>query len=251
MEEILSQAIKLYNLPLTTLMVCILVYWAFVAIGFLDTESLDVDLDAEADVDADIDADVDAHLEHGIGDVDVDVESHAYSDADTDSAHSHDPGLFMAFLRFVNVADVPLMVVVSVLTVFTWAISMIANYYLNPAGSWLIAIPLFAGNIVLSAVLTKIITTPLIPLMRALKRGAEEHDPVVGSIGRVRSLELSSTHGQVEIEREGSPVYINAKLEDGNARLKRGASVLIIKHDKESDIYLVTANRVASIQSNA
>jgi len=69
----------------------------------------------------------------------------------------------------VNLGEVPVMVVVSVLVVASWSFSMIANYYWT-GGSALLATVFLAANLVVSAVVTRYVTMPLKPLFRAINK---------------------------------------------------------------------------------
>jgi hypothetical protein len=249
MGEIITEAIRLYTLPLTTALVIVCIYWLMVAIGFLDTDSLDIDTDI--DIDADIDANLDVETHVHTSDLDIDLNHDVDHDVDT---HGHADGntfgdISMAFLRFVNVSEVPLMMVLSLLILFMWGISMISNYYLNPGHSWLIAAGLFVGNFFLSSIMTKIVTTPLKPIMRAFKKNAKiEEEPVVGSIGSVRSGEVTTKHGQIEVMRNSTPLYLNAHISEGRARLKKGDSIIVVDFDKEKDSYLIKPNDIKQLE---
>ncbi|NJR43074.1 MAG: hypothetical protein HC767_10855 [Akkermansiaceae bacterium] len=59
-------------------------------------------------------------------------------------------------------------VILSFLSVYLWAISMIGNYYLNPERSWRIAAGLLIVNFMVSVILVKFTTSPLRPFIKAL-----------------------------------------------------------------------------------
>ena len=91
MKEIWEQALLAYNLPLTILLGLVFLFWIFSLIGLGDA-------DAEVKVDGSIDAD---------GDADVDAD-----------------GVFGFLMRLVNAQDVPVMLVLSLLTLFMWAVAI-------------------------------------------------------------------------------------------------------------------------------
>lgn len=212
MKEIWEQAILSYNLPLTILLGLIMVYWLLSAFGAVDADTFDVDFDA----DVDIDLDADAHGDH------------------------HSGSFFGGIMKFVNAQDVPLMVILSLLTLFMWTISIFANYYFNPNQSDLLALGYLAGNFITSVLLVKVVTQPLRPLMRAIKNDTDAPPPVVGSVGIVKSRLLDQHFGQVEVIRDkGAPALLNCKLREGEEGQMRGSEVLIYDFDKENDRYLV------------
>ncbi|MGI9243616.1 MAG: hypothetical protein ACR2RV_22660, partial [Verrucomicrobiales bacterium] len=99
MGEIIHEALLIYNLPITVLLGVAVLYWVSVCFGMLDVGSFDTDLDMGADGNVDIAPDADGHADIG-------------------------GGAMMALARFVNIHEVPLMVVLSFQFVFMWMIGM-------------------------------------------------------------------------------------------------------------------------------
>lgn len=203
-KEILEQAILPYNLPFTILLGVVILFWLLTVVGFLSMDSLDPDLDLNGD-------DFDGNL----GDLPA------------------------AMLRVVNAGMVPLTVVLSILILMMWIGSMILNYYFNPSHSGWLAAGLFLAVFVIGVIATKLITQPLVPLMRRLKE-AENAAPVIGEVGVVRSIQLDSTYGQVEVERpDGASALLNARLGPDSEPIFRGTTVAIISCDEATGVYLV------------
>lgn len=214
MKEIWEQAILSYNLPLTCLLGLVLVYWLLSVLGAVDVDTFDIDFDA----DADMDLDTDAHGDH------------------------HSGSFFGGIMKFVNAQDVPIMIVLSILVLSMWVISILSNYYFNPSGNELVALAMLAGNFIASIFVVKGITSPLRPVMRAIKNDADAPAPVIGSVGIVKSRLLDQNFGQVEVIREkGAPALLNCRLREGEEGQMRGSEVLIYDFDKEKDRYLVRA----------
>lgn len=204
MKELWEQALLPYNLPLTLLLGLVVLFWLFSLLGAIGLDALDVDIDAETDGD-------------GVGPADLPA----------------------AMLRLVNAGSVPLTVVLSVLVLAMWMTSLCLNFYLNPTQSTLLAFGYFIAAFVLGVILTKIITLPLVPLMRKLK-DSEISQPVIGEAGVVRSIGIDSKFGQIEVQRaDGAPALLNARLGEDAEPLPRGASVIVVSHDASSGIYLV------------
>lgn len=203
-KELWEQAILPYNLPFTILLGLVVVFWIFTLVGALSVDSVDVDLDT------------DLNGESGdLGDI---------------------PG---ALLRIVNAGAVPLTVVLSILILAMWMVSMTLNYYFNPGHSALLATGFFMAAFILGVILTKIVTQPLVPFMRKLK-DAENATPVIGGVGVVRSIQIDSSYGQVEVERQdGAPALLNARLGPDSEPAPRGTLVAIISLDEASGVYLV------------
>lgn len=212
MKEIWEQAILSYNLPLTIALGLVFVYWLLAVLGTIDMEALDFDFDFDADTDADFDTDITP----GSG------------------------GFFVTVLKFVNATDVPLMMVLSFLSLFMWAIAIFANATFNPDHSSLIAFGLLVANFFISCLLVKIVTKPFIPFFNAFKKGENDDEPVIGRIGIVKSKLIDNKYGQIEVPRyHGSPAIVNARMGDGHSPLTRGTEVLLYDKDQESYLFIV------------
>ena len=178
-------------------------FWIFTLLGAVGMDALDFDFDTDVDGD--------------IGDV---------------------PG---AMLRVVNAGLIPVTVVLSILVLLMWVSAMVLNFYFNPGQSWLLALGFFFASFILGVIGTKILTQPLVPFMRKLK-ASETVAPVLGQIGVVRSMQMDSTYGQVEVERaDGAPAILNAKLGEDSPAISRGTQVAILSMDKKTGVYLARA----------
>lgn len=185
-----------------------MLYWLTCIIGIFGIDSIDIDLDA--DMDADLDADVDGAL----------------------------PAPLAATLRFVNAADVPLMAILSLLSVFMWVSSMMANYYFNPElWDWLVLV-IFFSSFIVSVILVKIATAPLVPVFRKMKE-LEKAEPAIGGTAIVISKEVDGKYGQVEQKRTaGAPATLTC-ITSEDSPIPRGTEVAVVSYDKEKGIYNV------------
>ena len=203
MKELWEQAILSYNLPLTILLGLMILFWILTMLGAVGADALDFDFDTDLDGD--------------IGDVPA------------------------AMLRVVNVGLIPVTIVLSILILLMWVCAMILNFYFNPGQSWLLALGYFVISFIVGLIGTKILTQPLVPLMRRLK-DTEKVAPVIGQIGVVRSMEMDSKYGQVEVERaDGAPAILNAKLSPDSTAIPRGTQVAILSIDEKTGVYLARA----------
>jgi hypothetical protein len=218
MFEFIYEVLRPVNLPFTALMGMVTFYWLLVLLGALD-------FDSEPSLDLSHGHDVDINGAAGAHDVD-----HAHLDA-------HDLGAFKSLLQFLNFGNVPSMIVVSVMVLSMWTISMISNRMFNP-GSVLIALGLLVPNLILTALVTKAATTPLKKLFTALNKDFDEHKPVVGRTCTILTSEVTDRFGQAQIDTSGAPLVINVRTY-GDATFSKGESALIIKEDKENNLYTV------------
>ena len=219
MFEFIYEVLRPVNLPFTALMGMVTFYWLLVLLGALDFDS-EPSLDLGHGHDVHIDGAAGAH----------DVDHGAHLDA-------HDIGAFKSLLQFLNFGNVPSMIVVSILVLSMWTISMISNRMFNP-GSILIALGLLVPNLILTALVTKAATTPLKKLFTALNKDFDEHKPVVGRTCTILTSEVTDRFGQAQIDTSGAPLVINVRTY-GDATFSKGESALIIKEDKENNLYTV------------
>lgn len=204
MKELWDIAIQPHNLPLTCVVGLFMVYWSICILGVFGIDTFDIDLDADLDGDAE-----------GVV-----------------------PSPVAAALRFVNATEVPLMAVLTILSVFMWVSSMMGNYYFNPELSDVLILSIFAGSFVVGVILTKMATAPLVPVFRKMKE-LEKSEPAVGGVGVVLSKQVDQKYGQVELKRkEGAPATLNCRTSD-ETPIPRGAEVIIISYDKDTGTYLV------------
>ena len=205
MKEIWEQAILSYNLPLTILLGGVFLFWIVSLLGVGDVDT-DVDVDFDADMDGD----------------------------------AHGGGAFGFILRLVNAQDIPVMLVLSLLSLFMWTISIASNFYFNPSQSGGLALLYFLGNFVLSVLLVKWVTQPLRPFFRSIKNDQEHQEPLIGSAGVVKSRTLDSQFGQCEVVRpKGAPALLNCCLPEGSAPLTRGDQILVIDYDEKNKKFVV------------
>lgn len=218
--EILSESFRLVNFPFTVLLLLLVLYWLLVAFGAI---SSDHGMETDADLDFHHEADLDAHHH---------VEGHHH-------AH-HDAGSTGTMLKFLNLGEVPVMVVLSVLVLSTWTFSMVANHYWTGDSTLLKGVAL-AANLVLSVVITRYVTMPLRPLFRALNRQHEEAVKIIGEHCRIVTSEATGEFGQAEISTKGVPLLINVRTLN-DAVLHKGDLAVVVREDEDRRIFFITAN---------
>ena len=190
-----------------TVLCCI--YWLLALLGTIDMDALDIDLDLDSD------ADVDADVGNAGG------------------------GLFTSFLKFVNATDVPLMIVVTFLSLGMWFSSLVGVYILRPSDNWLLALVIWLTGFILSCVVVAVITKPLIPVFKAFKKGEDDEEPIIGRESEVVTAHLTDQFGQVRVFRQhGATALINCKLTEGHKPLSKGDKVVVISREEESGVYI-------------
>lgn len=201
MLEYLRFAITPLNLPFTIFLGVVMLYWLAVIIGAADMDMFHADMDMDMDIDG----------VEGIG-------------------HS--------LLHFLNIGDVPVMFIISVMAFGGWAFSMLANFYFNPTGDILLGLGLLVPNLIVTLLVAAVILRPVAKLFKSLNYEDKEAQKIVYRVGRVVSGEVNKDFGQVEMETEGAIITINARI-SGGSPLKKGERVLVFDEDKEKNVYFV------------
>jgi hypothetical protein len=225
------------NLAFTIMLGGVVSYWVLFLIGAvgLDLFDADVDLDADAHVDLDVHVDADVHV-----DTDLDLDAGAHGDVDTD-VHTHVGGstLLVSVLRFCNVGDVPIMVLVSALVTSMWAVSILSTYYFNPDLSWLRAALWLIPNLIVSLFVTKFLIWPARYVFRQGNLGIEAPTQIVGKTCIITTSAVTDRFGQAQIEQEGAPITLNVRCREGSKPLKRGDEALVLDLVEEKGTYIV------------
>jgi len=222
--ELVYEAFSAPNFVLSILLIVVFFYWLMVIVGAMDADLFNIEFDADANVDIDVDVDVDGEYHF---DVDGDVAG------DIDGG-----GLGRGVLEFFYVGEVPVMILISILILCMWAISVIANYRLNPMGSLLLSLPIFAGNLIVSLLVCKVFIMPFRKMFASLNKDANASRPVMGRICKVVTTEVSAKMGQAEMSSKGAPILINVVAE-GDKVFKKGDEALVVSKNDENGVYTI------------
>ncbi len=197
MTELFEAAIHPFNLPFTVLVGLVVVYWLFVILGAIDMDMLHADW---------------------------------MPDIDLDNADG------FSFLELLGIGNVPIMLVVSILAVFGWWFSIVANYFFNTGHVGWIALLLLIPNLLITVFLAGLVIRPLAKIFAAADKNTVQS--VVYRVGTVITSEVTPSFGQIEIENAGGPITVNVRTA-GDLVLHKGDKALIFDEDKEKGIYYV------------
>lgn len=151
--------------------------------------------------------------------------------------HGEPDGTWGSFLAFLNIGEVPLMIVVTVLTLSTWVLSILANHFFA-GGSVVLGLILLAPAFAIGCVITRIMTSPFKRVLRLLNTQGDAPMQLVGRVATVTTANVTSRYGLASIETEGSPVVVQVRASEKEA-LVRGDSALIVAEDAASGIFTV------------
>lgn len=207
--ELLSESISFYNVAWTILLALCMIYWVSVIVGLADMDFLDIDMDFDAD----------GHVD---GDATVDPD-----------------GALYGILKFFNMGEVPLMVILTVFALSGWVINVLLNFYLNPGWGWLAAvftIPAMIGGLIMA----KIVTTPMISLYKNLGHKGEEAIDFLGRLGVITLSVEEGKMGQAEILVVSDPMIVNVKSKKG-VRIGKGTKIIVVDEGEGKNYYWVDA----------
>lgn len=212
MQELLDVIVAPSNIVYTILLLVVLFYWISVLLGALDLSAFDFDVEADTDLDLDVDSEV---------------------DIDANNA-----GWVIGTLQFFNFGRIPFMIIMTFVVLSAWTIALLVNHYIGN-DSILFALILAIPNICVSLIITKIITTPLVPTFERMNKGEEDVD-YLGRTGLVILSASSTDVGQVQVMVNESPLLITVKaVKDQIGPIAKGAEVLIVRRAKNRKYYLV------------
>lgn len=131
------------------------------------------------------------------------------------------------------------MIIYSVTTLFMWAIGMVVNHYLGN-GNILFTLMTFIPVLLIGLIITKIITTPLIPFFKEMHEGSKETD----YIGLKANLLLpisGSRKSQAEVYIEGDihRITVSLREEDKTTNIKKGTAVYITGISTDKSFYWI------------
>jgi hypothetical protein len=232
MMELLHEAFSVPNFMLSILLLVVFFYWIMVIFGALDADLFNIEFDTDVDLDFDVDVDVDVDID---GDFEFDVDGGADGDLGGDIDGG---GIGRGVLEFFYVGEVPVMILISALILCMWAVSMIANYRLNPTGSMILALPLFAGNLIVSLMVCKVFIMPFKKMFSSLNKDANASRPVMGRICTVVTTQVSEKMGQAEMSSKGAPILINV-VTDGGKVFHKGDEAVVIGKNVENGVYTI------------
>lgn len=142
-------------------------------------------------------------------------------------------------LRWLNLSEMPLMIWLSIFSLLWWGASVLNLLTIDlpllgkPGTLW--SVVLVARNVVLAAVLTKLITRPFRGWYLSESISSQS---LIGQECEICSLEATPEYGQVRFKTDGAPLLLNVRT-DG-ADLPKGTRVWITHYDAVHRAYIVS-----------
>ncbi|MEM8945105.1 MAG: hypothetical protein AAGD11_07975 [Planctomycetota bacterium] len=198
----LEQCFTMPVLPATVLMLLIMAYSCLVLLGALDFELFDIDFDVDAD------ADLDAISSAGF-----------------------------VTLKFLNLADVPIMVWISIYGIVWWALSVFLWFGWDQSSADPSAGLLVIRNVAAAVIVTKFLTEPLAKVF-AKPPNLRPQD-LIGQECEVTTHTATEEFGQARFQTEAAPLILDVRTTD--RELSKGENALIVDYDPDAKIHYIEA----------
>jgi len=190
------------NLPASSLLVLVMIYWTLAILAGLDLDFLDFDFDMDAEPD----------LSSGLG-------------------------VGFVALRFLNIGRIPIMIWTSVFAVTYWLVSMLMDQLAYKDAETLFHVIQYGiANFAIALVLTKIFTQPLRDKFEAKEPNVTKE--MIGQQCVITSTEVTESFGQAEYRTDAAPLLLNVRTRE--KPLEKGNLAVIVDHDPEENLYYVT-----------
>ena len=248
MIEFFQECVNYVNLPATTLMIMVLLYWLMVMIGVFGMDSFDFDMDVNPDIglDADLGLDADFGVDADIGvDADLGVDVHtgvdaapATSLAGGSSTTGNDSFLRQVF-EFFYLGEVPIVIVGTFFVLFFWIATFVSNHLYNMDQKLWISLSWLIPNFLISLILTRFSMIPFAIIFKKPPPENTTREEMYGLIGCVTTSEVTEKFGQIEIQQNDEPeMIINVRTRPGE-KLARGDAAKIISYNNSNGTFLV------------
>ncbi len=197
--ELLKNAVTGVNIIPTALLGVVLLYWIIVIIGAFDFDFLDVDIDIGAD----------------------------------------NSGPFYAILAFLNVGELPFMLIISIFILNFWVISMLIYYLPFVAVGGLLNGILLIPAMIISIFLTKYETIPLKGIFKYSNMQDNKDKQVLEQLCILMCDVKDGRLGQAKIKRDGASIIINVKSEYEEESFNKDEAAFVSRKDTNKDIYYI------------
>ncbi|WP_458785337.1 hypothetical protein [Vallitalea sediminicola] len=195
----LKNAVTGANIIPTALLGVVLLYWIIVIIGAFDFDFLDIDIDVGAD----------------------------------------NSGPFYAILAFLNVGELPFMLVFSIFALNFWIISMLMYYLPFVVVGGLLNGILLIPVMIISVLFTKCETIPLKGIFKYSNMQDNRGNQVIEQLCILMCEMKDGRLGQARIKRDGASLIINVKSEYDKESFDKDEVAFVSRKDTDKDIYYI------------
>ena len=224
MQDFFETAFSFPAVVFTISTIFFLGFWVIstvVGAGMNSLDDIDIDFDSDVDLDVDFDADTDLDL-------------------DSDSTG----GLLRSALEFLGITGMPLLISINLLSLFSWAFTMIGVTILGGPDStisWLLSVPVMIASFLLAGFLTGRIAGKFSHVFKPTL--AVRHRQLVGSACTITTQRVSAEFGQAEVrDAEGGSLIVQVRCTKAND-LGAGDRALIFDLDTALGVFHISPDK--------
>ena len=226
MIEFLKESVNYVNLPATTLMIMVLLYWLMIIIGVFGFDAIDLDFDADVDVD-----------------ISPEIDGGAVSTAPSTSFGGNtttgNEGFLRSVFEYFYLGEVPIVIVISFLALYFWMATLATNHYFNVDQNLIPSLLWMIPNTIGTLVLTRYSMIPFAIIFRKPPDEDKKREDMLGLVGVVTTSEVTEKFGQMELEKEnGVEITLNIRTRPG-VKLGKGEAAKIMSFDYNAGTFLV------------
>lgn len=202
------------TLLFTILLLLCIFYWLLAVLGVVDLDFLDI----------------------GTPDTDVDLDV-------GDGVSS--TNLLGGLLLKLGLNGVPLPVVITLISLFGWficyyTVHLLFGFIPGSLLKFLVGIPVFAGTLFVSSLITALIIKPLRPIFKAANQQVEK--VIVGQIAVVRTARVDKNFGEAVVEDGGAGLIVKVRSYNDET-FKHGDRVALLEYVQPEHVYRVISEK--------
>jgi len=197
---LLKYAVTGVNIIPTVLLGLILLYWIIVIVGAIDFDFLDFDIDVDL---------------------------------------ADNSGPFYAILAFLNVAELPFMLILSIVMLNFWIIAMFMYYLPLPVVGGLVNGLLLIPAMLMSIIITKYETIPLKGIFKYSNMQDNSDNGVIEQLCTLMCAVNKGRLGQAKIKRDGASIVINVKSEFDEESFDKDEVAYVSRKDTNKNVYYI------------
>lgn len=247
MDEFIAAIVSFPTVVFTVALFVVVGYWLLALIGGVGSDLLD---SAAGKIDGAVDAmagKVDGAIDAMAGKVDGAVDG-ATGKLEAVGGKVEGAAGGLSLLAAIGFGKAPATVVISMLTLFAWALSTFATLMLHDYGiaSAAVHIGIGFGAVILAGMLTGLIAG-------ALGNAFKRHRPIgrgelVGKLATVTTGRVDERFGQANLQEDGANLIVDVRCVTPNA-LVRHTRVVLVSYDAEAHTYMVEPFETKDIQA--
>ncbi len=225
MEVFINNISSYPTVIFTGMVMFVVLFWMTSLLGLTEMDSFDLDVDMDIDLGADVGGDL--GMDGG-------------GDADIGSASG---GIFTGVLLKFGLHGVPLVIIVSLISLIGWFISYFYTRFLHANFAdgmlhYVFGTGAFIMVLVLSMWLTGLILAPIRKKIGKIPK--RDSKSFIGQTAVVRTFTVDDKHGEATLEDGGAGLIFKVRAMDGNTFAQHD-KVVLVEYIAEENAYRVVA----------